>query len=129
MKAADSKFPDFYPEGLEVPHPEATQQEFEKLYRFSSNDPALQEDFLAKTQESCAPSYRRKHKNNPRFYGTSFFTEKSKLISLQDTFPDTFGRKVITNGSVQPELGYSLKEKQHVCIWFFKGCYPQGFTS
>jgi len=121
------KFPSFYPTHITVPHQDATAKSFECLYRFAEASPATATDFRARCNESCTDRYRKKHQNNPRFYGTSFFTCKRKLDELQEMHPDGFATKLITNGAVSQELGLSLKETKHVCLWFYEGCFPTGF--
>lgn len=122
------KFPEFYPQGLTVPHANAESQSFECLYRLADQSPAKQADFKAKCQEPCRPSYIRRNRNNPRFYGTSFSTCKHKLEHLKAAHPDQFGPKLITSGEVEDSLGVSLVEAKHVCVWFYKDCFPTGFT-
>lgn len=128
LRMTQKSFPNFFPAHLEVPPQDAEAESFELLYRLASNNPAKESDFIPTCQEKRSKRYRDLNKDNPQFYGTSFFLNTERLDYLRELHPDTMGAKHLTSGAVCSSLGVSLVEDKHVSIWFYKGCFPKGFS-
>lgn len=121
--------PDDYPENLTVP-PNNSAPINKKLYRLVENTIPNSADFLASYKDPSQKHLIKKEsiRNNPEFYGTSFFMTEDAIQALIDGSPERFKTKKVAVGQVNKNHGVAKNgRKKHVSVWFFENTYPQDF--
>ena len=131
MDMVKNKWPNDYPDHIKVPSEEAVELD-ESLYRLVSNSIPDATDFLASYKDPAQKGLIRhsRFKNNPEFYGTSFYSKEEDIQSLVDGNPERFAKNKIAKGFVKPMHGKGLcsNRTSHVSVWFYDGVYPEEFV-
>lgn len=118
-----------YPTHLVIP-PENSCEINTTLYRFVINTIPNERDFLPSFKDPKQKHLIRhkKFRNNPGFYGTSFFKTESHIKSIKAESPEKFSDTHVATGKVLPEHGKGeCGLSAHVSMWFYSGIYPKGF--
>jgi len=125
----NKKWSSDYPTHLVIP-PLNSIEINKVLFRFVINREPDHSDFLPSFKDPSQRHLGRRanFRNNPRFYGTSFFNTESKMKSLQEESPEKFSEKRIAKGAILPKHGKGeIGKSEHVSMWFYEGVYPEGF--
>ncbi|MDT0602536.1 hypothetical protein [Thalassotalea castellviae] len=126
----DKKWPEDYPVHIEIP-PKNAKEINEKLYRLVENDVPEMSDFLASYKDPLQKHLVRfeKFKNNPHFYGASFFKTSEPAQHLIDGSPEKFHSKKVAVGPVEQKHGVASSGRgEHVSVWFCVDEYPKEFV-
>jgi hypothetical protein len=130
LEVVDKKWPKDYPVHIEIP-PENAKEVSEKLYRLVENDVPEMSDFLASYKDPLQKHLVRyeQFKNNPSFYGTSFFKTSEPAQHLIDSSPEKFDSKKVAVGPVEKKHGVANSGRGgHVSVWFCVDEYPEEFV-
>ncbi len=122
-------WPKDYPKHLVLP-PDDAKSINEKLYRLVENKTPNLTDFLASYKDPMQKHLvkHKRHRNNSKFYGVSFFKTNNGIQNIIDSSPERFKAKKIAVGQVDKQHGVSnLGESSHVTVWLYENVYPKGF--
>ena len=127
----NNKWSEDYPNNLVIP-PEDSCEVNDTLYRFVRHSEPNQSDFLPSFKDPKQKHLikRSKFRNDPEYYGTSFFETESRLRQIAKGSPEKFSDSLVARGEIRPFHGrgkYRGEKSEHVSMWFYEGIYPQGF--